>query len=122
MDPLRPFSEPPPESNPGGRNSPFTVHFHSASPVLGCLFALGALVIGGLLALGAGIAVLLAPLGLLAWRLVRKLLPASPPAASPPVSDYADDYVSHGVIDVESTLLPPESDSQLPTENEQRKT
>ena len=107
MDPLRPFPEPSPESDPGARNAPFSVRFQSGSPVLGCLFALGALVIGGLLAIGAGIVVLLAPLGLMAWRLLRKLLPG------PPVEDFP----SRGdappeVIDVESVLLPPEAKSE----------
>ena len=103
MDPLRPFPEPPPETDPGARNAPFSVRFQSGSPLLGCLFALGALVIGGLLAIGAGVVVLLAPLALMAWRLLRKLLPG------PPVEDFSrHGDASPDVIDVDSVLLPPE--------------
>lgn len=104
MDPLRPQSQPPPDPFAGGGRTPFTMRFQNVPPVLGCLFAVGALVIGGLLALGAGIVVLLAPLGLLAWRLLKQFLPA--PAEEP----VATRHESPEIIDVESTLLPPKGE------------
>ena len=89
--------------NPG---APFAVHYSSQSPVLGCLLAVGVLVVGGLLAVGAGIAVIVVPVGLLVWRLVKAFLPG------PPVDEFAQPqaHTTPGIIDVEATVLPPQLD------------
>ena len=81
------------------------------SPVLGCLFALGVLAIAGLLAVGAGVFVLIAPVGLLLWRAIKALLPVSS-GDGIPSADAHD--TSTAIIDVEATVLPPVLQDESP--------
>ncbi len=73
------------------------------SPLMGCLFALGLLVLLALLVVGAGVAALVLPVGLLIWRVVSYFLPA-------PASGEVPERTSSptpGVVDIEATVLPP---------------
>lgn len=72
--------------------------------MLGCLLLLGIVVVGGLLAVGAGVFLLIAPVGLLLWRVVKAFLPGPAVAEDVPVQDHPS---TPGVIDVEATVLPP---------------
>lgn len=89
------------DPSPGANQRPFAMQFQSKSPVLGCLLALGVLVVGGLLALGAGVLVLIAPVGLLLWRVVKAFLP------EPTANVSEQNHPTPGVIDVDATVLPP---------------
>ncbi len=79
------------------------MQFQSKSPLLGCLLLLGIVVVGGLLAIGAGVFLLIAPVGLLLWRMVKAFLPAPAVTDDVPVQHHS----TPGVIDVEATVLPP---------------
>ena len=76
------------------------------SPLMGCLFALGILIVVALLVVGAGFAALVVPLGLIIWRVVRFFLPA-PASAVGEVPEQGYSSTTPGVIDVEATVLPP---------------
>ncbi|MDB6139980.1 MAG: hypothetical protein JWO94_3052 [Verrucomicrobiaceae bacterium] len=103
-------------SGTGGRGRlPFAVQYQSKSPVLGCLLALVILVAAGLLAVGAGIVALIAPVGLLLWRAVKGLLLPGP-AQDLPVQNHPPP----GVIDVEATVLPPSLESERRDERQGR--
>ncbi|MDB6075545.1 MAG: hypothetical protein JWO89_3185 [Verrucomicrobiaceae bacterium] len=86
-----------------GSRPPFGMQFQSKSPLLGCLLLLGLVVVGVLLAVGASVFLLIAPVGLLLWRAVQAFLPA-PAQSDVPEQHYPS---TPGVIDVEATVLPP---------------
>ncbi len=76
------------------------------SPVLGCLLVLGIVAVAGLLIVGAGLFVLIAPLGLLVWRVIEAFLP------EPAGQERVQTPTTQGVIDVEATVLPPSLESE----------
>lgn len=84
------------------------------SPLMGCLLMLGILVVVALLIVGAGVAAIAVPVGLIIWRVIRFFLPV-PASGEVPEQTYSD---TPGVIDVEATVLPPSLKDERAKEEE----
>lgn len=101
-------------------NRPMKVIHVSAgqSPLMGCLFALGILVVVALLIAGAGVAAIVVPVVLVIWRIVRFFFP--PPAPASGEMPERTHSSSPDVIDVEVTVLPPALKDERARDEERR--